>query len=161
MTQVEAHEVGLEALDALEGVDALCLFLGEDERPLEGLAGFVDWRLCGALSRLLLQGFFTGKKDDQLLLPAEGRLTLARIFVVGVGRAQKLDPVHLGEALTAAGEMLRKAGMRSVALPIPEGDHLEEATRAAAFTAKFLPAFKGDRVAVMVDKGLGRLVGGR
>lgn len=159
MTQVDAHEVGFEALDALTGVDALCLFVGEDQRPLEGLAGYVDWRLCGALSRLLLHGFFTGQRDDQLLLPAEGRLPMERIFVVGVGRARGLDPVHLGEALIAAGEMLRKAGMRSVALPIPEGDHLEDATRAAAFTAKFLPAFKGDRVAVMVDRGLGRLVG--
>jgi hypothetical protein len=158
---VQAHDVGLEGLDALQGVEALCLFVGEDQRPLEGLAGFVDWRLCGGLSRLLRQGFFTGKKDDKLLLPAEGRLSMERVFVVGVGRAHALDPVHLGDALLAAGEMLHKAKIQSVALPIPEGDHLEEATRAAAFTAKFLPAFKGSRVEVMVDKGLGRLVGGR
>lgn len=158
MIQVSAHDVGLEALDSLQGLEALCLFVGEDERPLEGLAGYVDWRLGGALSRLLRQGFFAGKADDKLLLPAEGRLPMERVFVVGVGRAHGLDPMHLGEVLLAAGEMLSKARIGSVALPIPAGDHLEEATRAAAFTGKFLPAFLGQRVAVMADKGLGRLV---
>lgn len=158
MSQVTAHELGFEALDGLTGLDALCLFVGEDERPLEGLAGFVDWRLCGALSRLIRRGFFTGKKDEKLLLPSEGRLSTERVFAVGVGRSHGLDPVHLGDALVAAGEMLNKAKIRSVGLTVPTGDHLEEAARAAAFTGKFLPAFKGERVAVIADKGLARLV---
>ena len=45
--RVELAELGLPALDALE-VDAIAAFVGS-ERPLQGLAGFVDWRLCGAL----------------------------------------------------------------------------------------------------------------
>ncbi|HEY1333477.1 MAG TPA: peptidase M17, partial [Myxococcaceae bacterium] len=49
----------LDALDPLP-VDTVCLFVSEDERPLGGAAGFVDWRLCGQLSRLLVDGFFKG-----------------------------------------------------------------------------------------------------
>ncbi len=45
-------EAGLDALDALKGFEALCCFVTEDERPLSGAAGFVDWRLCGELALL-------------------------------------------------------------------------------------------------------------
>ena len=58
----------LEALDPLP-VDTVCLFVSEDERPLGGAAGFVDWRLCGQLSRLLVDGFFKGTRGESLLLP--------------------------------------------------------------------------------------------
>ena len=34
--KVTAHDIAMETLDALEGIDALCLFVGEDERPLRG-----------------------------------------------------------------------------------------------------------------------------
>ena len=32
---VTTHELGFESLDALSGVDSLCLFVSEDERPLK------------------------------------------------------------------------------------------------------------------------------
>ena len=76
---------------ALGGVDALCLFVAEDDRPLPSTAGYVDWRLCGALSRVLKAGFFTGAKDDWLLLPSDGKLAVPRIFVVGLGARKRLD----------------------------------------------------------------------
>ena len=58
---VTTHEIGFESLDGLTGVDSLCVFVSEDERPLEGVAGYLDWRLCGQLSRVLIQKFFTGE----------------------------------------------------------------------------------------------------
>jgi hypothetical protein len=153
---VSAHDIGLAGLDALEGVDALCLFVGEDDRPLPGSAGYVDWRLCGALSRVLQSGFFVGARDDSLLLPTDGRFRVPRIFVMGLGRRQGLEAPSLGEALVHAGQVLTRARVETVALEIPTAPALDDSTRASVFSERFLPAFKGRTVAVLADKELAR-----
>jgi leucyl aminopeptidase len=153
-----AHEIGLEGLDALGGVDALLLFVGEDERPLQGSAGYVDWRLCGQLSRLLEAGFFTGAAGDSLLLPSDGRLPPARIFAVGLGRGEALDAARLTAVLKEAARVLTKAGAQSVALEVPGAERVDDAARAAALQQAFLPAFTGKRVALLADKAFVRLL---
>ena len=158
---VAAYDIGLQGLDSLEGVDALCLFVGEDDRPLPGSAGYVDWRLCGALSRVLQSGFFVGARDDSLLLPTDGRFPVPRIFVIGLGRRKGLDASSLGQALANAGQVLARARVEAVALEIPGTGALDEATRASALSDKFLPAFKGKKVAVLADKELARRLPGR
>jgi hypothetical protein len=155
---VTTYDIGLEGLDALGGVDALCLFVAEDDRPLPGTAGYVDWRLSGALSRVLKQGFFTGVKDDWLLLPSDGRIPIPRIFAVGLGARKNLDPGALGKALASAAQVLDKAKVESVALELPSGGRLDEAAQAEALQQHFLPAFKGKRVTVLADKALAKLL---
>ncbi len=119
---VTTYDIGFEGLDALAGVDALCLFVAEDDRPLPGTAGYVDWRLCGALSRVLKKGFFTGVKDDWLLLPSDGRLPFPRVFAVGLGRREGPGRGQaLGQALASAAQVLTKAKVESVALELPSG----------------------------------------
>lgn len=161
MSQTTTHDIGLEGLDSLGGVDALCLFVAEDDRPLPSSAGYVDWRLCGALSRVLKNGFFTGAKDDWLLLPSDGKLPVPRIFVVGLGSRRALSTGALSEALASAGRVLSRAKVDSVALEVPGGPGTEDPARADAFQKGFLPAFKGGRVALLADKGLVRLLPGR
>jgi hypothetical protein len=158
---VSAHDISLEGLDSLEGVDALCLFVGEDDRPLPGSAGYVDWRLCGALSRVLQSGFFVGAREDSLLLPTDGRLRVPRIFVMGLGQRRGLEGRCLGEALAHAGGVLTRARVETVALELPDTPALDESTRASAFSDRFLPAFKGKSVAVLADRELGRRLSGR
>jgi hypothetical protein len=155
---VTTDDIGLEGLDALTGVDALCLFLDEEDRPLPGTAGSGDWRLSGALSRVLKQRFFTGARQDWLLLPSDGRLPIARIFVVGLGARKDLDAGVLGQALANAAQVLGKAQVESVALEIPGGGQLDEAAQAQALQQHFLPAFKSKRVTVLAEKGLAKLL---
>ncbi len=155
---VNTFDIGLEGLDALAGVDALCLFVAEDDRPLPGTAGFVDWRLCGALSRVLKGGFFTGVKGDWLLVPSDGRLPFPRIFVVGLGARKALDAGSLGQALANAAQVLDKAKVESVALEIPGGTHLNEEAQAEALQKHFLPVFKAKKVTVLADKALAKLL---
>ncbi|MFY1825622.1 M17 family peptidase N-terminal domain-containing protein [Myxococcus fulvus] len=161
MSQTTTHDIGMEGLDSLTGVDALCLFVAEDDRPLPATAGYVDWRLCGVLSRVLKGGFFSGVKADWLLLPADGKLEVPRIFVVGLGARKALDAQALHEALAEAGKVLSRAKVASVALEIPSGGSLDDAARVEAFQKGFLPTFKGGRVALLTDKGLVRLLPGR
>src|SRR5512138_627060 len=74
--------MGLPAIDALE-VDALALFVGP-ERPLQGLAGFADWRLCGLISRVIREGSYRPDTGEALLLPSGGRIAVPRIFCLGL-----------------------------------------------------------------------------
>jgi hypothetical protein len=157
---MRVHELSLETLDALEGVDTLCLFVAEDERPLSGAAGLSDWRLCGQLSRLLVEGFFTGAADDSVLLPSNGRIGPDRIVVFGLGRRERLsDGPALGARLAAAASVLDRAGASSVALEVPGAGRLEDAERVRALKAGFLPGFHGRHLAVLGDKALAQLLG--
>ena len=156
--QVTTHELGFEPLDSLPGLDSLCVFVGEDDRPLRGAAGFLDWRLCGSLSRVLVSGFFVGAPGDTLLLPTLGRIAIPRVFAVGVGRTQALTDETLAAALLNAAQVLRKARVESVALELPGAGVLQDSSRAQAFRGAFLPVFTGARVAVLGEKGLGKIL---
>jgi len=152
------HEIGFESLDALTGVEALCLFVGEDDRPLRGAAGFVDWRLCGKLSRVLMDGFFVGQRNDTLLIPSENRIALPRIFAVGVGSTTGFAASALSEVLSGAANMLNKARINSVAVEVPGLGSLDDATRAELLSSVFVPRFSGSRVAVLAEKPLAKLI---
>src|SRR5260370_13271572 len=73
----------LQAVDRVTA-EALCLFVGEDERPLTGLAGLADWRLRGGLSRLLRAGLLKGTEGEALLTPAR-RMPFGKLFLFGLG----------------------------------------------------------------------------
>jgi len=161
MSSLSAHELSLQTLDCLDSVDTLCLFVSEDERPLQGAAGLSDWRLCGQLSRLLLDGFFSGAADDSVLLPSAGRMGPSRIVVFGLGRREQLsDAPALGARLAAAAAVLDRAGAQSVAFELPGSGQLEEGERVRALRTGFLPAFHGRHVAVLGNRALQQLVGG-
>jgi hypothetical protein len=151
---VTSHDIGLDALDGLSAVDSVCLFIAEDERPLKGTAGFIDWRLCGGLSRVLLAQFFTGAAQDKLLFPTDQRLPMKRIFAVGLGKSAQLTNDGLGKALSAAAQMLSRAKVDAVALELPGAGHLDDHARASALQSHFLPGFTGSKVAVLAEKGL-------
>jgi len=51
--------------------DAVIVGFYEDERPLKGQAGSLDWLLCGALSRLLSSGRMRGFIGDTALVTSK------------------------------------------------------------------------------------------
>ena len=118
--RLSLDETGLVALDALRGIDALCLFISEDERPLRGMAGFVDWRLLGSLSNILRSEHFVGARGDQALVPILRGLAVQRAFCFGLGPKASFHPANaLGDLMRTASNVLDKAGCRSVALELP------------------------------------------
>lgn len=150
----EFLEPSLLALDSLAGYDAVCVLITEDERPLEGTAGFVDWRLGGALSRVLKSGFFVGSPDEKLLVPTDARLPAPRLFVMGLGPSSGVTPLGLEHALGAAAAMLTKAGVHSVALSVSRVPQIDDAATASLMTRAFLPGMSGQKVALFADKAL-------
>jgi len=154
------HDIGFDSLDQLPGVDSLCLFVAEDERPLRGTAGYVDWRMCGKLSRILIDRFFTGASGDCLLVPSGGRIAMERIFAVGIGIQSTFSLDALSRAMAHSARILSGAQVRAVALEIPGSGKVEGPARAAALLNDFVPAFAGSHVAVLSDKGVSRLLSG-
>lgn len=134
---------GLDALDALTGIEALCCFVTEDERPLSGATGFLDWRLCGGLSKVLRSGFFVGAPDDRLLMPTDARVPAKKIFAVGLGRSSGVTALGLEHALGRAAEMLTRAGVESVALAFPALPKQVGQARDELIDRAFAPRFQG------------------
>lgn len=74
----------LRALDQL-GTEILVCGLAEGELPPHGVAGLVDWRLGGRLSRLLARGFVRGALGEVLLLPGKPKLPFDKVILFGLG----------------------------------------------------------------------------
>jgi hypothetical protein len=115
--RIEVAELGLPAIDALE-VDALAVFVGA-ERPLQGFAGFADWRMCGAISRAIRNGFFRAGADEALLLPSGGRLRASRIFCFGLPADAPLQADGFLRASRQACEAMARAGSAAFATSLP------------------------------------------
>jgi Cytosol aminopeptidase family, N-terminal domain len=150
--QILFRDLSLRSLDALSA-DSLVLFIDQQERPLQGLAGLCDWRLCGQLSRVIQTGFFEGKGGEALLMPIGHRLAIVRLLAFGVG-----DNGAGTESLAArAFEAVSRAGGRSVVLSIDAlGSTLEQA---AAIWLRASRASRFERQLLLSgDRGLARVV---
>jgi hypothetical protein len=111
-------EPTLEAVDAIDA-DTLVLHMTSDVRPLAGMASYVDWRMCGHLSDLVIRGVITGAKGEVVLLPTHGRIPAGRIFVFGWGPSSSmLDGAT--DRIKASLEVLAKAKVQKMAVALPE-----------------------------------------
>ena len=108
----------LRALDRISG-DALVLGHAQDERPLRGLTGAVDWRLCGRLSRLVSSGRASGKLGSAVLVAGRPRLSFDRVVLVGLGPSTELDAVRAEEATRAMLAVLDGLVARTAAIALP------------------------------------------
>ncbi|MHB1844112.1 MAG: M17 family peptidase N-terminal domain-containing protein [Deltaproteobacteria bacterium] len=115
--EILIDELSLQAVDAAQ-VEAVVLFVPRDQRPLLGLSGLCDWRLNGALSRTLQQGFFAGHRGETLLTPSQGRLPAPRLLLFGLGDSPVPASVSAA-AWEKAKVTLELARVRSIALGAP------------------------------------------
>ena len=147
-------EPSLSSLDSLERAEAVCLLVAEDERPLRGAAGYLDWRLCGALSRVLKDDFFTGRPDERLLMPTGGKVRRAAALRGGPGPQPLASPRWASSTRSATAEMLMKAQVKTVALALPHLPQFGEETVATLIKRGFVGAYQGE-VTVFGSKALG------
>lgn len=131
MRRVEVADLSLATLDALD-VDALLLLVGP-ERPLPGLAGLVDWRLCGALTRALQGGLYAASPGEALLVPTGGRLPARR--VVALGLPAQAGPAEFSAAARHACQVLHRAGSAAFATALPLLKGADQATLARLWLA--------------------------
>ncbi len=80
----------------------------EDVRPLKGVAGELDWLLCGALSALVLSKKLRGSLGDVALVTSQGKVPVQKIFMVGLGPRDGMTPATLQSAARNAAATARQ-----------------------------------------------------
>ncbi len=108
----------LRRLDELKS-EALALAFFEDERPLRGALGLIDWRLCGQVSRLLLRGRARGGLRETVLVPTRPRLSFEKLFLIGAGRTADLDEGRFVEVVDWTLTTLDRARVRASVFGLP------------------------------------------
>lgn len=112
--------------DRLPG-EALLIPLFEDQRPLEGPAAVVDWRLDGLLTRMILETELSGKAGERLALQANARFAAPWVLLGGCGRWRGLDREGYLGIIDRLLKMAAKAGVREAALCLPPSDTVDVA----------------------------------
>lgn len=108
----------LQALDREHGGTlVVCAF--DEERPLKGLAGRVDWRLCGRLSKLIDAGNIDAAFGATLLCPINGRLPFERLMFVGLGSVADYGKKRYSEACHIIAWKLARMGETDFAMSLP------------------------------------------
>lgn len=101
----------LRHLDEVAG-EAIALGVFEDERPLRGPAGLVDWRLNGSVSRWIAAHRFSGVAGETLLYPDRGRLSFGRVLLRGLGPRSSWNEDAWHESVVGTLRTLRDMGVR-------------------------------------------------
>lgn len=114
------------------GTEVLVAGLFSDERPPRGVAGLIDWRLAGRLSRLMLDGFASGALGEVLMLPAKPSLPFDKVILFGAGESAEFDTLIFAGLIQRILGTMEGLRTRSVVAQLP-GRHLDviSAERAA------------------------------
>jgi hypothetical protein len=98
-----------------------------DERPMRGLAGLLDWRFAGRLSAMQKRGFLNGQRGEVLLVPGKPHLPFEKVLVLGLGSRAAFGEDDFRDAVgrlarTLLGVRVRRA---MVELPGRTGDAID------------------------------------
>ena len=99
--------------------DVLLVPLFTDQRPLQGPAAVVDWRLDGAVTQLLRDGAVTGRRGECLGLQTSHKFAAPRLVLVGGGRWQALDHPRYQSLVERLLQVADSVGAREAALCLP------------------------------------------
>lgn len=106
--------------------EALIVGFYEDIRPLKGVAGELDWLFCGSLSALIIKNKLRGSLGEVALVTSQGKVAAQKIFIVGLGPRNGMNPATLRSAARSAAISAVGAGVRSAAIeyfPSPDVPH--------------------------------------
>lgn len=108
-------QVVTEAPDRMSG-EVVAGFFFEDQRPVDGAAALLDWRLNGLLTNLLVNGSATGRLGEYILAGNNGKLQASWVLFAGGGCLRDLAPFTYGGLVGSVIDDCRRAGFRKVAL---------------------------------------------
>lgn len=108
------EQVALKA-DSLPGESVVALYFA-DQKPLDGPAALLDWRLDGQLTQMLVDGEIQGRAGEHVMLQNNGKLKADWVLFVGGGKWYGLcEETHASlvkHMLSVAGQ----AGFKDVSL---------------------------------------------
>jgi hypothetical protein len=102
----------LEAEQALvdRAIDGLVATVNENDRPLSGLAGLLDWHFRGAISESLRAGAITGQQGECVYFPVTRNGQTYKLILLGVGGGNSISP----EALKPLAKNIQGLNLASV-----------------------------------------------
>jgi hypothetical protein len=113
----------LRKLD-LSGTEVLVAGLTSDERPPHGVAGLVDFRLCGRISRILKAGTASGRLGEVLLIPGKPKLPFDKVLLFGMGPFADYSELAFRAVLEKVLKTLEGLRARTAVVELP-GRHRE------------------------------------
>ena len=140
-------EPTLRGLDELGGV-CLVVTTFTDDRPLRGLAGQVDWRLNGRLSRLIIDQFVDAHYQEATLTPLRGQLPFQRLLFVGLGQRGAYGRERFADTCRFCFRTLAKMGVTDFAMAMPGHVGLDIGLRPAlaGWREAIVDSFSADQV---------------
>lgn len=91
----------------------------EDERPLRGSSGWVDWRLNGRLSHLIKGRRLTGQWGEVTLIPSQGRLMSKMILLFGLGKVKGYSYLRVRERIPYFLKQIKKLSIPQICFSLP------------------------------------------
>jgi hypothetical protein len=141
----------LRAIDA-SPAEVIACTVWQDERPLRGLAGLLDWRLSGRLSVLARSGFLRGELGEVLLVPGRPKLAFEKVLVLGVGPRTAFDDTVVRATLARLKAALEGLKVKRAIVELPgRSSGALESERAAELLVEQAPAALDDQAWTLVD----------
>jgi len=94
----------------------------QDERPLKGTSGLIDWRLNGTISHLVKGGRITGEWQETTLIPSHGRVIPPLILFLGLGKVRDYSTLRLRDLFPRFFDTLRNLKSSKVCLSFPSDE---------------------------------------
>ena len=110
--------------DRLPG-ETLAVPLFEDQRPLTGPVAVVDWRLDGALTRMLLDGELSGRSGETLAMQTNVRFAAPWVLLAGGGAWRSLDRGGYLQMVERLLKLAGRAGVGELALCLPPAEQID------------------------------------
>ena len=113
--------ISKESID-LQETDLLITGLFQDERPLRGSIGWIDWRLNGMLSRFLIENRLTGEWRERTLIPSQDRVSPKVILLFGLGKVKEYSYLSVREVIPFVVETLKNLRASNLCFSLPYGN---------------------------------------
>jgi len=108
----------LKLLDDIN-CEALAIPFFMEERPLKGVFGLIDWRLCGLISRSIVRKRIEGSFKECILIPGRPRIGVEKLFLFGLGHEEAFDESVLETISEYILQTFTAVGVRNSAMVLP------------------------------------------
>ena len=107
-------------------IDTLVLSIFKDEKPLKGANGLIDWRLCGRVSKLLMDKMISADYKESTLIFSVKDMMIKKMLIVGLGESKDFDDKRLYDISCFIADTLKKINIKKISLAIPGSPYFQQ-----------------------------------